>query len=72
MMPKEPLQEGILPSLDKRRKILERARQVLLQARLVTDELDQLRRGPHGEGSTPRFPVDSPARTSREQLTRAE
>ena len=72
MIPKEPLPEGILPSLDKRRQILERARQVLLQARLVTDELDQSRRGPHGEGSTPHFSVDSPARILREQLARAE
>ena len=72
MIPKETLQDGIFPSLDQRRQILERARQVLLQARLVTDELDQLRRGPHGEGSTQRFSVDSPARTSQEQLTRAE
>ena len=72
MIPKEPLQEGILPSLDKRRKILERARQVLRQACLVTDELDQLRRGPHGEGSTQRFSANSPARTSQEQLARAE
>src|ERR1019366_2212663 len=62
MFSQEPVQEGLLPSLDKRRMILERARQVLLQARKVTEELDRIQRGPHGSGSAPRFSVGSPTR----------
>ena len=72
MSSKESVQESILPSLEKRHEILERARQVLLQARKVADDWDQLRYGPHAGSSASRFSVGLLVATSLEQLARAE
>ena len=61
MSSKDPVQEGMLPSLENRRKILECARQVLTHARMVTDELDRWQRRPKAGSSASRFSVGLPA-----------
>jgi hypothetical protein len=42
MFPNEVIQEESLPSPEERREILERARRVLIEARVVADQLDRL------------------------------
>jgi hypothetical protein len=56
MFVNEVIQEESLPSPEERREILERARRVLIEARLVADQLDRLQ-AELGGGSQNKAPL---------------